>query len=57
MKIWLHKTGKWYHYFRSKWLNSISWEEGQPKIYRWLFWGYCKKSKTKTNFNEDKGNR
>lgn len=45
MKIWLHKTGKWYHYFRSKWLNSISWEIGQPKIYRWLFWGYCKKIK------------
>jgi len=42
-KIWLHKTGKWYHYFKPIWLNSISWKYGQPKIYRWLFWGWYKK--------------
>lgn len=44
MKIWIHKHDKkrWMRYWKPKWLNSITWEEGQPKIYRWLFWGYIK---------------
>lgn len=44
MKIWIHKVGKWYEYFRPKWLNTITWKEDEEKIYRWLFWGYVKKS-------------
>jgi hypothetical protein len=41
MKIWIHKgTRRWWTYWKPKWLNSISWEEGQPKIYQWLWWGY-----------------
>ena len=39
-KIWIHKTGRWYHYWKPTWLNTISRKPGDPKIYRWLFWGY-----------------
>ena len=40
-KIWVHKIDKrWWTYWKPKWLNSISWEKGQDKIYRWLWWGY-----------------
>jgi hypothetical protein len=39
MKIWIHKVGKWYRYFKPKWLN-ITKEKHEPKIYRWLFWGF-----------------
>ena len=46
MKIWTHKTGRWYHYFKPKWLNTITWKAGEPKIYRWLFWGYHKNKKS-----------
>lgn len=45
MNVWLHKTGRWYRYFKPKWLNPITWEESKIKIYRWLFWGYTKKEK------------
>ena len=45
MKIWIHKTGNWYEYFKPTWLNTITWKEGESKIYRWLFWGYNKKIK------------
>jgi len=43
MKIWIHKADKkgWWNYITPKWLNSISWKQGRPKIYRWLWWGYC----------------
>ena len=44
MKIWIHKTGKWYHYFKPTWLNKITWVQGEKyekKIFRWLWWGYC----------------
>ena len=41
MKIWKYKGGrKWTDYFKPVWLNNISWTEGRPKIYRWLWWGY-----------------
>jgi hypothetical protein len=44
MKIWIHKAGgRWYHYFIPTWLNTITRKAGEPKIYRWLFWGYEKK--------------
>lgn len=41
-----HKKSKyrrsWWKYFRPKWLNSISWKEGDIKIYKWLWWVYKK---------------
>jgi len=49
MEIWIHQQHKrvWYRYFKPTWLNTITWKSGEPKIYRWLFWGYCKKVKKK----------
>ena len=42
MKIWIHKgTRKWWTYWKPVWLNRISWKQGDPKIYQWLWWGYC----------------
>jgi hypothetical protein len=42
MKIWIHKgTRRWWTYWKPVWLNRISWKEGDPKIYQWLWWGYC----------------
>jgi len=42
MKIWIHKHSPqtWYRYWKPKWLNTISRKEGEPKIYRWLCFGY-----------------
>lgn len=41
MEIWKHKSGgNWWNYWKPVWLNSITWKKGEPKIYRWLFWGY-----------------
>ena len=44
MKIWLHKAkhknSEWYRYFWPVWLNSVTWKEYEPKIYKWLWWGY-----------------
>jgi hypothetical protein len=41
MKIWIHKTDRrWWKYWKPVWLNRISWNEGDPKIYRFLWWGY-----------------
>jgi len=40
MKIWKHKIdNRWWNYFKPKWLNTITWKEGEDKIYRWLWWG------------------
>lgn len=43
MKVWIHKHAPraWYKYWRPLWLNKITWKQGDTKIYRWLFWGYC----------------
>jgi hypothetical protein len=41
MKIWIHKTDRrWWKYWKPVWLNRISWNEGDPKTYRFLWWGY-----------------
>jgi len=41
MKIWIHKAGgRWWNYWKPTWLNTITWKQGDKKIYRWLWWGY-----------------
>lgn len=46
-RVWIHQQDKkgWRKYFKPKWLNSITHKEGEPKIYRWLWFGYLKKEK------------
>ena len=40
MKIYLMKNkSRWWFYYKPKWLNIISWEFGEPKIYQWFIWG------------------
>lgn len=46
MKIFIHKIGKWYNYLIPKQLNTITRKENQPKIYKWLFFGYICKIKS-----------
>lgn len=33
----------WYKYIKPIWLNSISYEKGQRKIFRWTFFVYSTK--------------
>jgi hypothetical protein len=33
-----YKHSQWYHYFKPEMLNSISRNENDPKIYKWLWW-------------------
>jgi hypothetical protein len=40
MNIWIHKPIRtWRDYTKPVWLN-ITANEGDPKIYRWLWFGY-----------------
>ena len=36
-----YKNSQWFNYIKPVWLNSISWEQGDPKIYKWLWWAIC----------------
>ncbi len=49
MKIWIHKAkhqgSGWYHYFWPSQLNSVTCKEGEPKIYKWLWWGFTFKQR------------
>jgi hypothetical protein len=40
--IWIHKQAKkhWYKYFKPTWINKITGQQGYPKIYRWLCFGF-----------------
>ena len=37
MKVGIHYMKKnWRKYIKPVWMNCISWEQGDPKIYKWL---------------------
>jgi len=31
-----YKNHQWYHYLKPHWMNCITWQEGEPKLYKWL---------------------
>ena len=38
ISVGMHSNKRvWYRYFKVKWLNCVSHEPGDPKIYRWLW--------------------